>query len=130
MSDEYPEVTTGSIAARQNREKMQRERQSSLAAMPGSARPSVNRISKYLRVVTEASLPGERGVISNDGKLIAILGYYKAWRQWVMYPQPNTVWSEDCLQAIREHLKQLGQVPNDQVLAQPGETSTTPKNDE
>jgi hypothetical protein len=85
---------------------------SSLAAMPGSARPGVNRISKYLRVVTEASLPGERGVISNDGKLIAILGYYKAWRQWVMYPQPNTVWSEDCLQAIREHLKQLVQVPN------------------
>ena len=36
MSDEYPEVTTCSIAARENRERMQRERQSSLAAMPGS----------------------------------------------------------------------------------------------
>jgi len=50
--------------------------------------------------------------MSNDNKLIAILGYYKSWRQWVLYPQPNTVWSTDCLAAINAHLEALGSRPN------------------
>jgi hypothetical protein len=35
MSDEYPEVTTGSVAARESREAMQREAESSFAAPTG-----------------------------------------------------------------------------------------------
>lgn len=37
MSDQWPEITTGSIAARQIREQMQRERLSELSATPCSA---------------------------------------------------------------------------------------------
>ena len=85
--------------------------QSSLAAPTGSAR-TVQRISKFLRVVSEPSMPDERGVMSNDSKLIAIIGYYKPWREWVLYPQPNTVWSTDCLAAINAHLAVLGSRPN------------------
>lgn len=78
---------------------------------PGSAY-GVQRISKFLRVVSDPTNPSERGVMSNDNKLIAILGHYKPWKQWVMYPQPNTVWSTDCLAAINAHLVVLGSRPN------------------
>lgn len=67
--------------------------------------PSVQRISKFLRVVSDDRMPNERGVMSNDGKLIAVIGYYKPWRQWVLYPEPKTVWSTDCLASIKEHLE-------------------------
>lgn len=75
----------------------------------GSAR-TVQRISKFLRVVSDPSMPDERGVMSNDNKLIAIIGYYKLWREWVLYPQPNTVWSTDCLVAIKSHLAWMSKV--------------------
>jgi len=68
---------------------------------------AVQRISKFLRVVSDPSNPEERGVISNDNKLIAIIGYYKRWREWVLYPQPNTVWSTDCLVAIKDYLARM-----------------------
>jgi hypothetical protein len=85
-----------------------------LAAAHGSAY-GIRRISKFLRVVSDPANPGERGVMSNDNKLIAILGYYKPWRQWVLYPQPNTVWSTDCLAAINAHLTVLGSRSNAEV---------------
>ena len=88
-----------------------------LGAAPCSAR-SVQRISKFLRVVSDESMPDERGVMSNDNKLIAIIGYYKPWREWVLYPQPNTVWSTDCLVAIKSHLAWMSKVvqgPNTEV---------------
>ncbi len=90
------------------------ERASGSAEARGSA-CGVQRISKFLRVVSDPANPSERGVMSNDNKLIAILGYYKAWRQWVLYPQPNTVWSTDCLAAINDHLASLGSGPNAKV---------------
>lgn len=86
-----------------------------LAAAHGSAR-SVQRISKFLRVVSDNSMPDERGVMSNDNKLIAVIGYYKPWREWVLYPEPKTVWSTDCLVAIKSHLAWMSKVvqgPND-----------------
>lgn len=70
---------------------------------PATAR-SVQRISKFLRIVYDESMPDERGVISNDNKLIAVIGYYKPWREWVLYPEAKTVWSTDCLVAIKSHL--------------------------
>lgn len=86
-------------------------RGASSGAAHGSAY-GVQRISKFLRVVSDPTNPSERGVMSNDNKLIAILGYYRPWRQWVLYPQPNTVWSTDCLAAINEHLVLLGSRPS------------------
>ena len=82
-----------------------------LAAAHGSAY-GVQRISKFLRVVSDATNPNERGVMSNDNKLIAVIGYYKPWREWVLYPEPRTVWSADCLAAIKDHLARMSR-PND-----------------
>lgn len=75
------------------------------------------RISKFLRVVSAASMPDELGVMSNDNKLIAVIGYYKPWLEWVLYPQPNTVWSTDCLAAIKSHLVSMG--PNIKMSHEP-----------
>ena len=85
---------------------------------------TVQRISKFLRVVSDLSMPDERGVLSNANKLIAIIGYYKPWREWVFYPQPNTVWSTECLVAIKSHLAWMSkavQGPNDQAHLRVGE---------
>lgn len=57
-------------------------------------------------------MPDERGVMSNDNKIIAVIGYYKPWREWVLYPEPNTVWSTECLSAINTHLARMGGRPN------------------
>jgi hypothetical protein len=83
---------------------------------------NVQRISKFLRVVSDASMPDERGVMSNDNKLIAVIGYYKPWREWVLYPEPKTVWSTDCLDAMKRYLADMGRLtaedgPNLTVLA-------------
>lgn len=67
----------------------------------------VSRISKFLRIVLDPSMPDERGVMSNDGKIIAVLGYYKPWREWVLYPEPRTVWSHECLEAIKREIQRL-----------------------
>jgi len=67
----------------------------------------VHRISKFLRVVTCDTRPGERGVMSNDHKLIAVLSYDKRWREWVLNPEPNTMWSGECLASIHAQLAAL-----------------------
>jgi hypothetical protein len=67
----------------------------------------VSRISKFLRIVSDASNPMERGVMSNDGKLIGVIVYYKPWKEWVLYPQPKTVWSKECLFVIGGYLESL-----------------------
>jgi hypothetical protein len=72
---------------------------------------SVERISKMLRVTSDESAPTERGVISNDGRLIGIIIYHNGWMEWALCPQPNTVWSADCLDALREYLKRMNEQP-------------------
>lgn len=94
---------------------VERERRGGSSGAAHGSAYGVQRISKFLRVVSDPANPSERGVMSNDNKLIAVLGYYKPWRQWVLYPQPNTVWSTDCLAAINAHLEVLGSRPNDQA---------------
>jgi hypothetical protein len=81
------------------------------SAPPSGSAYGVQRISKFLRIVSDATNPTERGVMSNDNKLIAVIGYYKPWREWVLYPEPKTVWSTDCLDAIKEHLARMSR-PN------------------
>lgn len=54
--------------------------------------------------------------MSNDGKLIAVMGYYKPWREWVLYPEPQTVWSDECLVAITGYLQRMKR-PNAQASA-------------
>lgn len=75
--------------------------------------PTVYRISKFLRVVLDASIPNQRCVISNHNQIIGIIGKYDPWNQWVLYPQPQTVWSHECLDAIRGELLKLN-TPNKQ----------------
>jgi len=111
MSDCKPEMFSSRMCERGTKGCDVRHGKSELARPHGSAY-GVQRISKFLRVASDPSNPSERGVVSNDNKLIAILGYYKPWREWVLYPQPNTVWSADCLAAINDHLAVLGSRPN------------------
>ena len=93
-----------------NDQQTQSAQRAARSAPPHGSARSVQRISKFLRVVSDDSMPDERGVMSNDNKLIAIIGYYKPWREWVLYPQPNTVWSTDCLVAIKSHLAWMSKV--------------------
>ena len=107
-----------------NDQQTQTAQRGARSAPPSGSAYGVQRISKFLRVASDATNPNERGVMSNDGKLIAILGYYKPWRQWVLYPQPNTVWSTDCLAAINAHLAVLGSRPN-AGTQRPGDAEAT-----
>jgi hypothetical protein len=88
-----------------------------LAGLHGSG-IGVERISRFLRIVSDVSNPKERGVMSNDDKLIAVMGYYKPWREWVLYPEPQTVWSDDCLAAITGYLQKMRR-PNAKGSATP-----------
>ncbi len=61
--------------------------------------------SKYLRFRFIKS-PAENYVAVYDrrGGVLASLVYYAQWHKWTLFPEHTTVWSEDCLQAIREAL--------------------------
>ena len=45
----------------------------------------------------------------HNNKSFALLGtikWYGAWRQYCFYPEQNTVWSNSCLEHIREFIKE------------------------
>jgi hypothetical protein len=42
-----------------------------------------------------------------QGSLLASLEWYSVWKQWVLVPQPDTVFSADCLQDIITFISQL-----------------------
>lgn len=69
--------------------------------------PTIERISKFLTVLTYSGIPESRGVMSNDHKIIAVMTYYKPWRRWVLAPESKTVWSADCLVAIKDYLDRM-----------------------
>jgi hypothetical protein len=69
----------------------------------------IYRIGKFLRVVTSTEMPDQRCVVDNKKKIIGLLWIYKPWKQWVLLPQPNTMWSIDCLADIETELKRLNQ---------------------
>lgn len=41
------------------------------------------------------------------GEELGGLVWYPLWRQWVFIPEFGTIWSEDCLAAVREQLLSL-----------------------
>lgn len=66
--------------------------------------PSMTRISRFLRVVTDETVKNECALAANNNDVLAVLRYYPPWRQWVLVPEPDTVWSHDCLEAVRQEL--------------------------
>jgi hypothetical protein len=41
------------------------------------------------------------------GDIIASIGWYPAWKRFVMYPVEGTVWDIGCLQAIAKFIQEL-----------------------
>ena len=73
--------------------------------------PSMTRISKFLRVVNDEAVANECAIAGNNNDVLCVLQYYPPWRQWVMIPEPDTVWSHDCLDAVRKELVRRNQPP-------------------
>lgn len=57
--------------------------------------------------------PGTRktGIViirnKRSGTNIGHIKWYGAWRQYVLFPEPDTVWNLDCLRAVNEKIKAL-----------------------
>lgn len=68
---------------------------------------TLRRIGKYLRVASLTTVQDEHGILANDDSEIGVLKYYPRWKQWVLIPGKDTVWSHECLEAIRQHLVTL-----------------------
>ena len=66
--------------------------------------PAMTRISKYLRIVSDEAVHDECGVVANNNAVLGVLKYYRPWKQWVMIPEVGTIWSHDCLDAIRQEI--------------------------
>ena len=70
-----------------------------------------DKVAKYIRFEKEPSqfaelIGGEGYSVINkrsDG-LIARIEWHKPWRKWVVCFDANSIWSEDCLQDIREFI--------------------------
>ncbi len=71
------------------------------------------RISKFLRIATHDDIHDEAGVVSNDNGILGTLVYYRRWREWVLVPSEDgsTVWSHDCMEAIRAELVRRNALP-------------------
>ncbi len=67
---------------------------------------------KFFRVtecphVWRRGLP-EYSVINNkSSKQIGVIYWYHPWRQFVFYPEIDTVWSDDCLTNIKDAIKKI-----------------------
>ena len=66
----------------------------------------------YFSVV---EVPSERGtekpsydIINNRScQQIGIIGWYAPWRKWCFSPCGTTIWSEDCLKAVQDAIKNI-----------------------
>jgi hypothetical protein len=80
------------------------------------------RISKFLRIATHDDIHDEAGVVSNNNGILGTLVYYRRWREWVLVPDEaaSTVWSHDCLEAIRAELVRRNALPAPQKAIRDG----------
>lgn len=46
-------------------------------------------------------------VNKRDGEQIGMIFWYGAWRQYVFNPLPDTIWSHDCIDEIKNFLRYL-----------------------
>ena len=67
-------------------------------------------MNQYLDFVQHSD-SGKTKVFSVDsrrhGQRLAVIKWWGAWRQYVMFPEPETVWNVDCLQEIRTFIAGL-----------------------
>ena len=67
--------------------------------------------------VSFAEQPPRKGrrivaVISKSSGLeLGGIAWYSGWRQYVFIPNPETLWSEDCLAAVREQILTMRETP-------------------
>ena len=43
----------------------------------------------------------------SGGYRLAIIKWYRAWRQYTLFPEPNTVWNKTCLQDVNAFIDGL-----------------------
>ncbi len=65
------------------------------------------RVYEFFKAVAEPLQPGRKTVdfqIVNmrSGALIGMVRWYGPWRQYVLFPEPMTVWSKGCLADIQD----------------------------
>lgn len=51
---------------------------------------------------TPAQRTEQWDVISLDGKLLGIVKWYGAWRQYAFFPEPETIYERQCLRDLAE----------------------------
>jgi len=44
---------------------------------------------------------------NKSGSQLGILSYYKPWKRYVLMPEAETVFSDDCLEDIQSFMRQL-----------------------
>lgn len=68
--------------------------------------------SEYLRFDLLGDSPSGKTkrydvVSKNHGTTLATIAWYGAWRQYVLYPQPSTIWNKGCLSDVAKFLEGL-----------------------
>lgn len=67
-------------------------------------------MSKYLKLYQQPS-PGKTEiwlvVSKRQGVTLGVIKWFGRWRQYCFEPCANTVWSDDCLEAVQEKTREL-----------------------
>lgn len=68
-------------------------------------------MSKYLRF-RELPNPGRKTKIivvnsSRSGERLAAIQWYGPWRQYTLWPEPDTIWNDGCLRDVLEYMNGL-----------------------
>jgi hypothetical protein len=66
------------------------------------------KIGKYLTVrllsPKTGAVTSTWELLSSGGDMLGIIKWYSAWRQYVLFPQPETVFNSECLKDITAFL--------------------------
>lgn len=67
---------------------------------------SIIKETKYLRFNKISSIHKKTYIIHiiniSSNRIIGIIKWYTAWRQYCFYPYPDTIWNKDCLESVNE----------------------------
>ena len=68
-------------------------------------------MNKYL-IFRELPNPGRKTKIvvvnsARSGKRLASIHWYGAWRQYTLWPEPDTIWNDGCLRDILEYMAEM-----------------------
>jgi hypothetical protein len=66
---------------------------------------------RYFEVVARPQKPTRKtrdyDVVTRGGPVIGVIAFYTQWRQHVLAPAPNTVWSAGCLADIQDAIRRI-----------------------